>query len=227
MKKIILMTLVCPLLSFSQNSRYSLKLFNSMNYFTTQNFASSFSFPGETKNFEFLKIVPGFSIKNNKTETDFIINYANLGKSNILLTTFIDSQTSILTKVKSSYFTLGFSIFRYWYLKSSKNEKIDYSIGGSIDPLYSNYITTPEIGLKTKSSQLKMELNFVPKMSYFINETISFDVNIPLTLVQIQNNYSRVYNNGLTRNQQINNLSEFNILPSQLRLNLGLSIKIK
>jgi len=223
---------------YSQNKnldyKRAIKFYNLSTYQKTKSNSSDsvFTYNSYSSNFQILHptIAFGWKAKNqNSHELELTGLIVKRNNSNSTVSTNSDNlppSTISGADVFSSSISLRYEYIINFFKKSDCI--LAPSLGCAINPYFDQTKQKPHTTQAFPSSYVTFGAKgfIIPRLTYYYNSKCFFDFNIPIALFDAQNKFSTVRNPGIpVANQRISD-GNFDVLPKQFYLRLGVGIKI-
>jgi hypothetical protein len=230
---ITLLACLCTLEVYSQEKTepyFFIKLYNQISYYQygTSRLQSNYQFyHRNTKNYKLLN--PNFAIQyksenGNSHEfefTDLILNIHQFKETDSSYTNIVDGTEKIDYAIS----------FRYEYSPNRSinlNKNLKLNVGYGIQPYFTKTSIKPYVSLYFPESEQFIGCAFfiAPRLTYMINKKFNFDINIPLNLLDVYYCTIEINNPLFSNNQSKMTSINFDGLPVQFNLRMGLTYKI-
>lgn len=206
---------------------YELKLYNSMQYRYLFRSYPSYSYEQITKTTQLLKLMAGFSIQKEKSSFDIFIS--SLSHQNAYVKSkYTDTFGQPDWEYRVTSLSLGCQFIKSWILISTANKRLQYFLGAGLEPIFVQNRTLPDNGgsFKTRSTGYTANAYLIPRLKYKLNEKISIELTLPVNLLNYSHQRQWVGNPLFAPKQQITKITDWNALPKQVILNVGIACKI-
>ncbi len=150
---------------------------------------------------------------------------------------FISEKDELLDTINSnivngqeiSSFNLS---FRYEYTPSSKKSKLNkkgtFSVSYGLQPYIYNTKTIPLITTNFPESKTQIGASgyIAPRFTYQLSEKLYFDINLPFNLIDVNFTNTTIDNPTKNKSERTVNNTDFNMLPMNYNLRIGLAYRI-
>jgi len=149
-----------------------------------------------------------------------------ISEKDVLLDTI---NSNIVNGQEISSFNLS---FRYEYTPSSKKRKLNkkgtFSVGYGVQPYIFNTKTIPLIATNFPESYTQIGASgyIAPRFIYQLSEKLYFDINLPFNLIDVNFTNTTIDNPTKNKSERTIYNTDFNMLPMNYNLRIGLAYRI-
>ncbi|NOQ70703.1 MAG: hypothetical protein GQ574_01805 [Crocinitomix sp.] len=153
----------------------------------------------------------------NQIDESTFVDYTD-GQNPVFLSG--DIKTAILIALRYEY--------NFRFFKKKEDMKFKPSLGLAIRPYYSKSIFQPHLSTQFPSNQSDIGalVSIIPRITYDLNERWFIDLNMPVNLAEFKLHSNTYFNPALPKNQQTVTTLEFETLPSQYLIRLGVGFRL-
>jgi outer membrane protein W len=136
------------------------------------------------------------------------------------------------TTISGQYITNILIALRYEYdimfLKKKETLKLRPYLGFGVNPYFLNSIINPIVATNypTRQNDFGASISIIPRLNYNITERWFLDLNIPINVTELAVSSQKTYNPLIREEDQRTTNINYEILPSNFLIRIGIGIKI-